>query len=268
MQDKKINNLPSEYGIIALSIAKIFRLLQNLPLQVFIGNRVDAFNKTDFQNLTIEEKKAIAIKRSRQIDIYILCFLFIEFSSIIISQSPAGQNPIIKYLIIILAILRITDIIQVNVNLSLFDIIRIGKPFNYMASVVRTIANVFINYFEMILCFGIIYSYNVNSLTNISHWSDSYYYSITTQTTFGFGEIIPSGVIKWVTCLQLILGYFFTALIISRFISLLPQSKSIVGDSQSDSDLTGDKSESSANTKTRSQGAEVKDIDSKTINES
>lgn len=226
--------IPYECGIITFLVLHLFRFLQKLPPQIFIGNRVDLFNKSNFSNLSNEAKREIAIKRVRKIDIYILVCLFIEILCIFIANIPLGQNAFLKIAIVFLSILRIIDIIQVNINSSLFDIIMIKNKSNFMASVIRTIVNVFINYFEMIACFGIIYNYNLDNFKGMTHWSDSYYYSITTQTTFGFGSIIPIGYLKWITSLQLLLGYFFTALIISRLISLLPQGKSIAGDSQFD----------------------------------
>lgn len=229
-----MKKIPKEYGIITSFIAWFFRILQKLPPQVFIGNRTDSFTKSKFQTSSPEQRKAETIRRSRLIDIYILCCLLTEILCLIISQTHLGESFFLKAFIRLLVILRLIDIIQVNINLSLFDFIRTGKPSNYMASVVRTIINVVINYFEMILCFGILYHYQADQLSNITTWSDPFYFSIISQMTLGFGEIMPTGSLKLLTSLQFVLGYFFTALIIARFISLLPQGKTIAGDSQSD----------------------------------
>lgn len=231
----KSRDIPPEYGFITRVIAGIFRFMQKVSLsQLFIQNRVDAFGKSDFLNLTADQRRVGAIKRAKRVDIYLLACVAFEIMAVIAVSNGLAHIGIIHWTIMILVILRLIDIVQVNINLSLFDVIRTGKELNYVASAVRLIINVLINYFEIILCFGIIYACNEKYLNPVSHWTDPFYYSIITQITVGFGQMAPHGILKLVTVLQFILGYFFTALIIGRFISLLPHGRTVAGDSQSD----------------------------------
>jgi Ion channel len=228
-------NIPPEFGFITLVAANFFRWLQKIsPSNFLIGNRIDAFNKSDFANLTDADKRKATIKRARKVDIYILACLTVEIGCVVMISFGLARYSLARYTILILAVLRLIDIIQVNINLSLFDVLRVGKEFNYMASVVRSIINVIINYFEIILCFGIIYSVNQKYLTDVIQWTDAFYYSAVTQITVGFGQSMPHEYVKLLTVLQFLLGYFFTALIIGRFIGLLPQNRTIARDGQSD----------------------------------
>ena len=227
--------IPPEYGFITRSVAGFFRLLQKVSIsQLFISNRVDAFNRSDFQHQTAEKRKIEAIRRAKRVDLFICSCIGFEILGVIIGGTSFGHTIIVRWLLEIVVILRLIDIVQVNINLSLFDVLRTGKDYHYMASVVRSIINVMINYFEIILCYGIVYGFCEPHLDKAKNWLDAFYFSAITQVTVGFGEMMPRGVLRWVTVSQFLLGYFFTALIIGRFISLLPQSRTIAGDGQSD----------------------------------
>jgi hypothetical protein len=232
---RKSKQIPSEYGFIARGVADFFRFLQRFSIaQPFIGNRVDAFNESDFLELTAEQRRRGTIKRARRVDLYITGCIAVELIAAFLTATPVVHSWVARCLIGTIVILRLIDIIQVNINLSLFDVLRTGKDYHFMASVVRSIINVIINYFELILCFGILYSFNGKYLDKLDGWSDAFYFSAVTQITIGFGEIMPKGALRWLTVTQFSLGYFFTALIIGRFISLLPQGRTIAGDGQSD----------------------------------
>lgn len=136
-----------------------------------------------------------------------------------------------KTIIIILLVIRLIDITQVNVNLSIFDYLR-NKKVDYVASLVRVLVNTMINYFEMIICFGTIYLINIDKIKNAKSWFDSFYFSITTQLTIGYGDLSPLGINKLIASIQGLIGVFFSLIIISRFIALLPQVKSIIGDTK------------------------------------
>lgn len=231
----KKNEIPPEFGYFTLIIARIFRVLQYFPPQCFIGSRFKTFKDSDFNKLTPKQRKEFTIKRARKIDLYMAVWLLVEIGSLfIVAKSDLSNYLIVEYPLLILVSLRLIDIVQVNVNLSLFDVMRVGRSYNYMASVIRTIINVIINYFEILLCFAIIYAFNIDCLKGGEDWTDALYFSSVTQVTLGFGEIFPEGAMKFVSILQLMLGFLFTALIIGRFISLLPQSRTIARDGESD----------------------------------
>lgn len=209
-----------EYGFIAYLTERVFRGLQWLPPQCFLNNRSDVQNK-NLNALTKEEKKEQTKKRARKIDMCIILYIVIECITFYNASSEYAEYTWFRAICYIIAILRLIDIVQVNVNMILFDPLRIRRK-HFMASLTRTVILLIINYFEIIICFAIMYLLNKNCFNNTSTWSDSLYFSIITQLTIGYGDIVPQGINKLIVCLQGILGLFFGLLILGRVISLLP----------------------------------------------
>lgn len=215
-------------GIIGFLVEKIFYLLKYFPPQLFVEERAKHQNR--LQNLSEKEKHRAIDKRMQKTEIviilYILFYIFsISFMSLILRHS------FLKYSVLALVTLRLIDIIQVNVNILLFDSLRINtskiKPFIY--SSVRSIILVLFNFFEIALLFGFYYTLiNYGSLNSKAPIliSDKFYFSFITQLTIGYGDIAPEGFYKLLAVIQGLIGYFFTILIISRFLVLLPDIKS------------------------------------------
>ncbi len=53
----------------------------------------------------------------------------------------------------------------------------------------------------------------------ILHWYDALYFSVTTGTTVGFGDIIPIGASRFFTALQALVSFVLLAVLVSRFAS-------------------------------------------------
>jgi hypothetical protein len=227
--DSKVNIL--QYGIFVYLFERLFRLLQFFPPQCILGNRVDSYKKSRFSQLGEKEQRKVTTRRITKVDVYILVCLVVEIICVILVGNRATSQNLLKYAILIAAILRLIDIIQVNVNMLLFDVLRTGKSSNFVASGERSLINVIINFFEIIICFGLIYNFSIRLLTGANGWTDGVYFSIITQSTLGYGDIAPCFWLKWIACTQVIIGYLFAALIISRFISILPPGKAVLEDS-------------------------------------
>ena len=218
-----------DYGFLAYIAERFFRALQYLPPQLLLSNRADV-QKT-YTTVDNKVKKKMIRRRARKVDLYISSWIAFEvFAAYIIIRIPSISSTF-KTIVIILLIMRLIDIIQVNVNLSVFDYLRTKKN-DYVASLVRVLVNTMINYFEMIICFGTIYIVNIDKIKNAKRWFDGFYFSVTTQLTIGYGDLSPLGINKLIASIQGLLGVFFSLIIISRFIALLPQVKSIIGDSK------------------------------------
>ena len=221
--DKKVS---PENGMFTIFFERLFRGLQFLPFQLFIGNRVNSTKKNEnFHTLSEEQKKIKSLPRVRKIDIYILAFIIFEIISTFVTFTNCFQNHYIKWTIVGIATLRIIDITQINANITLFDILRITEEKNYTASSVRMIVNIIINFFELILCFGLIYCAFLYMLIDAKTAYSAYYFSTLTQVTLGFDKATPQGWLKLVVTSQLLISYFFSLLLLGRFIGLLPDLK-------------------------------------------
>ena len=213
-----------EYGIITPSIMFFFRLLQFLPFQVFYGNKTDHYYD-DLKGKSHEETKHIAKKRAVFMEKIIIGYLVVEISMPYIYENYLHVSWF-KYLISTVLALRLIDIIQVNVNMILFDSIRTGG-FNRITKYTRAILLIIWNYFEIILIFGFFYLSNHELLKGFSTWTDCYYFSTITQLTIGYGDLSPTGLIRFVTAFQGFVGTMFLAFIISKIISLVPELKEL-----------------------------------------
>lgn len=212
-----------EFGFIAFIIERLFRFLQFLPPWLLLGNRPD-YQKS----FTDENRKTKTKERAAKIDIYIFIFIILEIFLIIMISTKYADNGFIKFFGLIIGILRIVDIVQVNVNMVLFDHLRIKKQKHFMASAVRTIVYNFINYFELILCFGFIYHFNHQFIIDYSSWFDAFYLSLNSQMGIGLADISPNYWNKLIFTIQSFVGFFFGLLIFARVIAILPNIKSVL----------------------------------------
>ncbi|MBK7182405.1 MAG: two pore domain potassium channel family protein [Bacteroidetes bacterium] len=211
-----------EYGILTPSIMFFFRLLQFLPFQLFYGNKTDYYYK-ELKGKSTLERKEIAKKRAIFMEKVILSYMAIEILMPFIYENYLHVTWF-KYVISIVLALRLIDIIQVNVNMILFDSIR-TEGFNRITKYTRAILLIIWNYFELILIFGFFYLSNHEALKGFSTWTDSYYFSTITQLTIGYGDLSPTGNIRFITAFQGFVGTMFMAFIISKIISLVPELK-------------------------------------------
>lgn len=211
--------LNEEYGIITPAIMAVFRIFQYLPFQVFIGNRTDHYYR-DLIGKEIADKKKIANRRATFIEIIMLIYLTTEILIPLLIDKSIINNAIIKYTFLIILILRLIDILQVNVNMILFDGLRFKQ--NLIAKYSRAIILLIWNYIELIIIFGYIYFVFKNNLCGYKSIIDTYYFSTITQLTIGYGDLHPIGWLKFISGIQGIIGTLFLVLIIAKVINLLP----------------------------------------------
>jgi hypothetical protein len=133
---------------------------------------------------------------------------------------------------VIYGILRISYIVIYNINVILFDQFqRNGLKKNYMVrSYRRILICLFINYAEIILWFAIFYCFLKHcfsmSYVCLNNPMGSLYFSIVTMTTLGYGDIKPIN--NWGAFLcgfQTLIGVFWIAVVVARFITVLPKAQ-------------------------------------------
>jgi len=219
-----------EYSFIAYAMERFFWILMYLsPVDWFLSSKMELQEKFDRGDNAIKEK--LTKKRGKEIELYMCICILAEILILLLVNIVLRDYRLIKYLLLIPIAVRLLDIFQTNVNISVFAHLRTRKPHGrqYIATPVRLLVLVAINYLEIILCFGIIYSVFISNIQCHTHWADALYFSVITQLTIGYGDLRPTEFLRLAVCVQGMLGLLFTVLIISRIINLVPQPTSIAG---------------------------------------
>jgi hypothetical protein len=206
-----------QYGFIVRVVERFFNFFQQF--HPFIQSPVE-FEK-EYQTKTKNEKPKLFKKYSKRVDTYISICILCEAIIVIILANKIDLSYWFKIIICILCFYRILDIFQSGVNITIFNQLRLKKLFGIISNE-RTVILIFINYIEIAICFSAIYAANISYLCGAKTWADAFYFSIVTQLTIGYGEIVPLGCLKMTVVLQGFLSLFFVILTISRIVSFLP----------------------------------------------
>jgi hypothetical protein len=175
--------------------------------------------------------------RSRHVDNYILAC--IAFEVLLAGALEVTDLYGFRILIRLLLFLRILDIAQANINLNVFDRLRFVETSHVTVSVTRNLILAAITYVELVIVFAVMYATMPGRIEGLAHSYDCLYFSLTTQLTVGYGDLHPLGLARYIATLQGMIGLFFSLLIMSRFVSLLPGIKTVFGD---DVQMTSDHS--------------------------
>jgi Ion channel len=159
------------------------------------------------------------VRRSRRVEGYIIAWFLIELMLVGSSALEVGWPMWIPR---VLAIIRILDIFQSAVNMSVFDQLRTDEHL-VISSAVRTLVLSFLNYVELGVCFGLLYTTLTGSLIGSAGWMDDLYFSAVTQLTIGYGDIRPVGWARLVSVIQGLVSVAFTVLMLGRIVGVLPR---------------------------------------------
>lgn len=208
------NKIASPLSPLTLIAERFFRVLQYLPPQVFWPSRSD---------LSTEEiaSSGPTTRRAKRIDYLVIGYCLVELIAIVALSLVSPLRLGVRLVVRAAAVLRVVDIVQVTVNLTVFDASR-GRSDNLTASMPRLVVLAFVNFIELILCFALIYSSDLSRLHNASGVGDAVYFSAITQLTIGYGDITPLGWLRWAVVSQGIAGLVFVVLVFARVLSNLP----------------------------------------------
>ncbi|MGD0022372.1 MAG: potassium channel family protein [Smithellaceae bacterium] len=164
------------------------------------------------------------------VDFWVLLNLLLSILSILIVKYDI-QSWVIWTLIIWGAI-RTFEIVVYQVNVLFFDPCEVGFQDYSLGGYRRIIILALHNYLELIFWFASFY-FQSRLLFNdqagvLSSCLGTIYYSVVTITTLGHGDVTPcSNLTMFLVISQSLMGVFFIAIIVARFISYLPKPKTL-----------------------------------------
>jgi hypothetical protein len=196
-----------------------------IPTRSLIHSGLHDLNDTHEKETYIIERMR---HRSRHVDTYILAW--IAFEILLALALEVTDLFAFRVFIRFLMFLRILDIAQANINLNVFDRLRFVETSHVTVSVTRNLILAAITYVELVIVFAAVYATMPDNIKGLVHSYDCLYFSLTTQITVGYGDLHPVGIARYIGTLQGMIGLFFSLLIMSRFVSLLPAVRTVFGD--------------------------------------
>jgi len=166
------------------------------------------------------------------VDAWTLGNFILSFAALSCSSVP--QVRWWEILILCYSAFRIFEVLIYQINILLFDEYRARKVGQeYAVRGFRRIVLLLIhNYIEILFWFALFYR-NLALLFESRHVSldslgGSLYFSLVTMSTLGYGDIVPKGRTGlFLVFMQTSIGIFMALLILARFISLIPEPKTI-----------------------------------------
>lgn len=213
-----------EYSPVTWVLERTFFCLQWLSIATLLLNsRINVQARFDDEAVRTQITK----KRGRRVEAYVTAWIAAEALTVYL-VNPSSQAWVTACTAI--AAYRICDIVQAVMNLNLFDRLRARQPTLYVATIARTTILSVWNFFEAAICFGIIYASHPGSFKEPTDSLGAYYFSLITQLTIGYGDIFPVGGMRAVAMAQGAVGFILGLFAISRMVSFLPKTPSVLGD--------------------------------------
>ncbi len=211
-----------EYSLITWFFERLFWGLHQLSPSRLVRRqgRVAHVNSEEFRC----DPHGSTVRRSRRVELYIIAWFAVE-AALLASVASGILLPAV--LVRVVLAVRVMDIFQSSVNMSVFDQLRTDKQV-VISSAVRTLVLGFLNYTELLVCFGLIYTTLDSSLVGSTGWMDDIYFSVVTQLTIGYGDIRPIGWARFVSVAQGLISVAFTILILGRIVAVLPKIDSVM----------------------------------------
>lgn len=184
--------------------------------------------------ITLEETQSreFVKRRARAVEMYVLWWLIIEF--VLVVLSCRGSLPTwIGWGLVIVAVTRIIEIVQVTGNAALFVPLSCGGG-DRVANSTRILVLSGINFLELLVCFGVIYAVNYTYLHGAGRPVTAFYFSVMTQLTVGYGDVYAIGWFRIVPATQALAGVFFVILVFGRFMASLPEVRGVFGEQSSE----------------------------------
>ncbi len=176
-------------------------------------------------DLSDQEHLAFSKCRARTVDTFITVCVAVELLAFVTIAKSDGW---ICWIPIAFVTWRILDVMATALHVSLFDEFDTSKERYVHSAPSRVILLGLLNYVELLICFAAIYAIDATLIvpTNTSiksAFADAIecplHLSCITQLTVGYGDLVPSSWLRFITWLQGASGLTIIAILIARYMS-------------------------------------------------
>lgn len=157
-------------------------------------------------------------------EIYILLWLIYDFYILFIFESISVQHyPLLIFFTSFQIVQVVYSCLYYNFFRSAFKVE--AKVHNFDRSIVL----ILFNYFEIAMLYSILFminesAFNTNNNT-LDHWYDALYFSISTITTLGYGDVYPNGMnSKLLVSSEVLIGTVILVIALARIVGSLQYS--------------------------------------------
>lgn len=165
----------------------------------------------------------IKTKENRATECYVFRSLSILILLNIFQPWISSLHFTVNWILGVLVSLRILEIDAIL--LSVFFLVRYGLQ-RFPVSINRSLILLFMNFFEIVLCFSLLYLTSQSVLATdcgnkVDNPLDSIYFSVVTITTLGYGDFRPIGVLgRLIVIFEALTGLLFVVVIFSSFLQM------------------------------------------------
>lgn len=162
------------------------------------------------------------IRRATALEWYILGWVALE--GMIVAALLAGVTlpEWARPALYLLVGVRIVEILQKAFSVTVFARLS-RRTDDSIVSAPRMVFLAFANFAELAACFGTIYALNLSLLHGADGVVAAYYFSLITQLTIGFGDVVPTGTLRLVVVLHGAVAVAFFTLVFARLMTALPE---------------------------------------------
>jgi len=212
----------SELGPFSRIAALAMEGAQWISPLAWIGRFVPALKPHDRITAADVADDTFVIRRARALEWYIVGWVALEGAIVAALLAGVTVPEWARPLLYLLVGIRIIEILQKAFSVTVFArLSRRGD--DSIVSAPRMVFLAFVNFAELAACFGTVYAADLAKLHGADGVVSAYYFSLITQLTIGFGDIVPTGYLRLVVVMHGAVAVAFFTLVFARLMTALPE---------------------------------------------
>jgi hypothetical protein len=212
----------SQLGPFSRIAALAMELAQLVSPIAWIGRVVPVLKPHDRITAADVADETFVVRRATALEWYILSWVALEgcvVATLLAGATYPGWTHPALYLVVGI---RIVEILQKAFSVTVFARLS-RRTDDSIVSAPRMVFLAFVNFAELAACFGTIYALDLAKLHGADGVVAAYYFSLITQLTIGFGDIVPTGYLRLVVVMHGAVAVAFFTLVFARLMTALPE---------------------------------------------